>query len=318
MTPQTILLSVGAGLVSAIVFASATTGPALARVALFLLTPFSIYLAGLGLGPVAGAIAGISATAIIFAIANPAAAMVFLASEAAPAVMLSRQALLARGEDTAREWFPAGSLVRTAALFAAASAVIVMLLLGPDSDAFNTTLRTAVATFSKTELPSVPGSPPITDQQIDDTTEIVKSVLPAVLAVSAMGTMLLNLWLAGRVTLASGRLSRAWPDLAGLSLPAGTSLVMLGALVLSLVDGILGLGGKAVAGAFYLAFALMGLAVVHHLTRGSPWRNFMLTAVYISLFVFAAGASLLLALTGLAESIFGYRALARGQPHDLS
>ena len=318
MTPQTFLLSVGAGLVSAVVFASATTGPVLARFALFLLTPISIYLAGLGLGPLCGAIAGVSATAIIFFIANPTAAFVFLASEAAPAVMLSRQALLARGDDPAREWYPTGSLVQTAALFAGASAVLVMILLGVESDAMTKTLRAAVETFTKTELPTIPGSAPLTGAQLDDLTATVKLALPAVLAISAMGTMLLNLWLAGRVTLASGRLTRPWPDLAELALPSGSSLVMLAALTLSFAGGILGLGGSAFAGACFLAFALMGLAVAHHLTRGSPWRNFILTAIYVALLLFASGTSLMLALTGVGETIFGYRATSRGQPHDPS
>ena len=316
MTPQTILLSLGAGLVSAIVFASATTGPALARFALFFLTPFAIYLAGLGLGPIAGIIAGVTATALIFLIANPAAAAVFLISEAGPAVMLSRQALLARGDDNEREWFPTGHLVRTAALFAGASAVLVMTLLATDSEAMTKALRAAVETFAKTEMPTLPGGAPLTEAQLDELTAYAKAALPIVLAISAMATMLLNLWLAGRVTLASGRLTRPWPDLTSMTLPSGSSLVMLAALTLSFADGPIGLGGKAFAGAYFLSFVLMGLAVAHHLTRGSPWRNFLLTAVYVSLLIFASGAALLLALTGLAETIFKYRAHPRGQHRD--
>ena len=315
MTPQTFLLSVGAGLVSAVVFASATTGPVLARFALFLLTPFSIYLAGLGLGPVSGAIAGVTATALIFLIANPAAACVYAISEAAPAVMLSRQALLARGDGDAREWYPTGGLVQTAAVFAGLSALLVMILLGIDSEVMTKTLREAVETFAKTELPTIPGSAPLTPAQLDELTAIVKQVLPGVLAITAMATMLLNLWLSGRVTLASGSLTRPWPDLADMALPSGSSLVMLAALTLSFAGGMLGNGGSAFAGAYYFAFALMGLAVAHHLTRGSPWRNFLLTAIYAALLIFAGGASLMLALTGLAETIFKYRAHSRGHDH---
>ena len=76
MTPNTILLGLGAGLISAIVFVSATTGPVLARFAFFFLTPISLYLAGLGLGPLAAAVAAATATVIMLLIASPAAALV--------------------------------------------------------------------------------------------------------------------------------------------------------------------------------------------------------------------------------------------------
>ncbi len=50
MPTNVFLLALAAGIISAIVFASATTGAMLLRVVLFLLTPLSLYLAGLGLG----------------------------------------------------------------------------------------------------------------------------------------------------------------------------------------------------------------------------------------------------------------------------
>ena len=65
MTPNTLLFGLGAGLISAIVFVSATTGPVLARFAFFFLTPISLYLAGLGLGPLAAAVAAAAATVIM-------------------------------------------------------------------------------------------------------------------------------------------------------------------------------------------------------------------------------------------------------------
>jgi len=65
--PYTLLIGLGAGLISAVVFASATTGPLLMRMLLFLLTPLPLFLAGLGLGPITAAIAGIAgAVALLF------------------------------------------------------------------------------------------------------------------------------------------------------------------------------------------------------------------------------------------------------------
>ncbi len=41
--PYKLLIALGAGLVSATVFASATTGPLLVRIVLFLLTPLALF-----------------------------------------------------------------------------------------------------------------------------------------------------------------------------------------------------------------------------------------------------------------------------------
>ena len=78
-----------------------------------------------------------------------------------------------------------------------------------------------------------------------------------------MGTTLLNLWLAGRITLASGRLMRPWPDLAQFTMPATATFALFIAIGLSFVDGITGLLAASFAAPFTLAFALVGLAAVH-------------------------------------------------------
>jgi hypothetical protein len=128
-----------------------------------------------------------------------------------------------------------------------------------------------------------------------------------------MGTILLNLWLAGRITLASGRLKRPWPDLADFTMPASATFVLLFALALSFVDGMPGLVAAGIAAPFALAFGLVGLAVAHTLTRGSPWQGFMLAALYTGI-VFVPHIGLLLAIGGLAETIFHYRAAMGGPP----
>jgi hypothetical protein len=82
---------------------------------------------------------------------------------------------------------------------------------------------------------------------------------------------------------------------------------------LTFVGGMTGLMAACVAAPFTLAFALVGLGVVHVLTRGSPWRTFLLTALYTGT-VLVPHIGLLLALAGLAETVFGYR--TAGKPPD--
>lgn len=314
MKTNLILLAICAGLISAVVFASATTGPMLLRLVLFFLTPLSIYLAGLGLGPVYAAIAGATATLSVLLVTNPAAAALYGLSEALPAVVITRLALLSRGTGAEAEWYPIGRIVGAAAIFSGFFAGFVLMAMGGDADALAKTVRTFVEAFVKTELTQLPNAPKIADSQIDEIAKTTLSMLPWALAIIAMTTILINLWLAGRITLASGRLTRPWPDLALTTYPAGTALSLVIAMAIGFSGGILGLIAGGFAAAFSFAFLLLGLCVVHALTRGSPWRPFILSTAYTAFVIFSPAVGLLLTLTGLAETIFGYRFRPGGPP----
>ena len=310
MQSKAFILSLAAGLISAIVFASATTGAFLLRIILFLLTPLPLYLTGLGLGPAAAGIAAITAAAAVLLIANPLAAGVYAISTALPAVICTRLALLSREEDGEREWYPIGRIVGAAAIFSAIFAMLALMLMGGDIDTLTKLLRTVVEGFVKTELAQVPGAPAIGPAEIDAITRSTLSSLPWALGLLSMGTILLNLWLAGRITLASGRLQRPWPDLTEFAMPGTAMFALLIAIALSFVGGIAGLLAAAVAAPFTFAFALVGLAVIHSLTRGSPWRSFILVSLYTGLLL-VPYIGLLLAITGLAETVFHYRTAGR-------
>jgi hypothetical protein len=310
MQSKAFILALAAGFISAIVFASATTGAFLLRIILFLLTPLPLYLTGLGLGPIAAGIAAITATAAVLLIANPLAAEVYAISTAVPAVVCTRLALLSREEDGEREWYPIGRIAVAAAVFSAIFAMLALMLMGGDMETLTKLLRTVVESFVKTTLENVPGAPAIGTSDIDAITRSTLSSLPWALGLLSMGTILLNLWLAGRITLASGRLQRPWPDLAAFSMPATAVFVLLIAIGMSFVGGMPGLLAAAVAAPFTFAFALVGLAVVHSLTRGSPWRTFILAALYTGL-LFLPYIGLLLAVAGLAETVFHYRTAGR-------
>lgn len=307
MNINTLLLAICAGLISAVVFASATTGPMLVRLVLFFLTPLSLYLAGLGLGPASAAIAAAAATLAILAATNPVAATFYAISEALPAIVISRLALLSRGEGQAIEWYPVGRIVGAAALFSGFFAGMVLFAMGGDIETLSKAVRSFVETFVKTELTQLPGAPAVADSQIDEIAKTTLTMLPWALATISMITILINLWLAGRITLASGRLTRPWPDLAGMTFPAGTALSLIIAMGIALTGGIFGLMSGGFAAAFSFSFMLLGLCVVHWMTRGSPWRSFILAAVYTGFLVIGPGISLVLTLIGLAETIFGYR-----------
>lgn len=308
MPANTLLLAIAAGLISAVVFASATTGPMLARFVLFFLTPLSLYLAGLGLGASAAAIAVVVATTTILALTSPLTAFVYALSTGVPAVVTTRLALMSRTDGETSAWYPIGRIVAAAAIFAGVLAALVMLLLGGDTETLTKALHGIVETFAKNEMPKMAGAPEITPQLIDEMTNTTLKTLPWALGVVASVTILLNLWLAGRITLASGRLVRPWPDLSAISMPPAASLALLAATAATFAGGMPGLVASGFAGAFTLGFAVVGLAVAHVFSRGNPWRNFILSALYAALIVFLGPVSLILAIVGLAETVFHYRA----------
>ena len=305
--PYTLLIGLGAGIVSATVFASATTGAIPMRLILFLLTPLALFLAGLGVGPTTAAVAGIAGTALVLAAGSPAAAVIFFASQAVPVFLLTYLASLSRTTGETTEWYPIGRIVLAAALFSGAFATLTLILLGGDVEALRTSLRALLEAFVTNELPKMPDAPTLTPKDIDEATSVALALLPAASAISSMVSLLFNMWLAGKITLASGRLQRPWPDLAAITYPAGTPLLLAVAMGAWFLPGLPGLMGGGFAGPLFVAFLILGLAVVHYMTRGYAWRPFALWALYAALFIMNSVVSPALALLGLTESIWSLR-----------
>ncbi len=305
--PYSLLIGLGAGIVSATVFASATTGPMLVRILLFVLTPLALFLAGLGVGPRAAALAGIVGTAIVFAAGSGTAALVFAASQALPVVLLVHLASLSRQAEGETEWYPIGRVVLAAALTAGAFSTLTLFLLGGNEEALRETLRTTLDSFVQNELAKMPEAPTLGPDEINEITSITLNLLPAASAISTMGSLLFNMWLAGRITLASGRLQRPWPDLAAISYPPRTPLALAVATAAAFLSGMAGFIAAAFAGPLFLAYVLMGLAVLHYVTRGRSWRPFALWAIYAALFILNTVASLAVAILGLTESVWPLR-----------
>ena len=309
--PYRLPIAVAAGLVSAVVFASATTGPLLMRMVLFLLTPLALFLAGLGLGPVAAAVAALAGTFLVATVGGATVALYFAAGSALPAVILIYLAQLNRREvDGSVEWYPAGRLVIAAALLAGIFSMLMIFLLGGDVEVLRGNLRSALDQFINLRLEAVPDAPKLTAQEVDEIASVALAVFPGFIAGWAMFGLLLNFWLAGRITLASGRLQRPWPDLASIFYPPATPLLLAAATGASFLAGLPGLIATGFAGPLFLAYVLLGLAVVHYMSRGRPWGPFALWGLYASLFILNTIALPAIALLGLAEAIWPMRRIS--------
>lgn len=321
----TYLAGAGLGLVAAVVFASATTGPLFARFLLMFLTPLPIALAGLGWGWRSALAAGAVGSAVILVFTSPAVAAAFALMQAAPMVVLTYLALLSRplsereaghpnADGTAVEWYPAGRLVVWSAVMAGLMAIAMLMIMGGDLEVLRKSLADFIKQTLETGMPSGNEKIQLSEAEIASISEIALGVLPAASAMSWMASLLFNLWLAGRVTLASGQLGRPWPDLAAVTYPQGTPLAFGAMLFATMLAGYPGLAASAFAGGLFVAYLLLGLATAHYTTRGKASRPFLLWALYLSLPLSQFATAIVVAMLGLAETVLHLRARSAAPP----
>ncbi len=300
--PIGFLIGIGGGLASALLFYSAARGSAALGTMLLVLTPLPSLLVGLGWGwlpAAAGAAAGGIATAI--AAGTPFAAGYGLAL-GVPAMLIPYLAYLSRPDpqdQSKREWYPLGRLVAAVALYGGSLPVLVLPLIGGSYEVLRPPMGEMLRTMSA-RAPEL-GLKPLDDQQVDALAGLIVDMLPGAFAAYWVGIFTLNLYLAGRIARASGRLARDWPDLPGLTYPPGFPLLAALAIAATFAPGILGVAGTSFAGALLFAYLLGGLALMHLLARArAPW---LLWGVYAGLVLFGPYAALILMLAGLLEPV---------------
>ncbi|HKB22590.1 MAG TPA: DUF2232 domain-containing protein [Methyloceanibacter sp.] len=313
--PISLIIGAGSGLVSAALFASASTATSLAGL-LFYLAPLPLCLAGLGWGGMAALLSALTGTVVIAASLGAATAAVFALSIAAPTALLTHLALLSRPAATpngqvvgALEWYPPGRIIGWAALIAGLLAGILVLTIGYDQEAYRDTIRQILEHSTLKELDR--NGTVFTEEAIASLSSVLARALPAAFAVIWLTITLFNLWIAALIVDASGRALRPWPDLRGFELPNALVPIFAGALAASFLPGLPGLLATGLAGALLFAYVLQGLAVIHLYSRGLPFRAVLLTAIYLGILLLG-WVALVVAILGLAEPLLGLR--QRGQP----
>jgi hypothetical protein len=130
-------------------------------------------------------------------------------------------------------------------------------------------------------------------------------------------TSTVNLWLAARIVRVSGRLRRPPPELAAMQFPAYAPLLTAAAVAGSFLSGLLGIAAGVLAAALLMAYAILGFAVLHAITRNVTGRPFLLGGIYAAVLVFGWPV-LLMTLLGLADAALDFRgrlARRRGPPN---
>jgi len=306
---QIVLISLGAGATSALLFASIASGTTLS----FLLANFAqlpIMIAAVGWTHLAGLAALLIASAGLAVTLGSAIAFVFFISIGLPAWWIGYLALLARaGADGATEWYPVGRIVVWTAILSAAVTLASMLRYGLDLEAMQAGLRrelehalrflTGAAGDAPLLLPGV--------REPERLLDLLTLLVPPMKAAALTATSLVNLWLAGRIVQTSGRLRRPWPAIAAMAFPSFAPAALAVAVALTFLPDLLGLAGGMFAASMLFAYALLGFAVLHAVTAGITGRRVMLTGLYLSVVLFG-WPLLLVSGVGLVETLASLRA----------
>ena len=311
-----IATGIGAGLVSALLTAVIVKATPLAAV-LYLLAPIPVLIVSLGWDHRSGLIAALVGGVAIALILSPLSGLGFALITALPAWWLSYLALLGRpGQDGTMEWYPVGRLLAwiagTAALTIIAAGVIST---GGDYSAFDQNARAVSEAFVNSQFTTA-GPDAIDAETREELVSIFARLTPFLSAQGFTTVLAIYLWAAARIVHASKRLPRPWPFVPELVMPSSAGLILIGAIIAaSLFDGFIGALGMALSGAFLMAFALQGLAAVHDRTQGKSGRAFLLSAVYVLIFVTQGILMVALALFGIADTLFGLRRRFGSRPN---
>jgi hypothetical protein len=313
---QLFLIGLCAGAATALLFASIASG-SLFSALLFYLAPLPILIAALGWSHWAALIAAVVASASLAAVFGPFFFVAFLIGIGLPAWWLGYLALLARpashGAPDGLEWYPAGHLVVWAALLSAAIVIAAMLNFGTDEETFRTSLRGMIERMFRLQDRDPSGAAsPGASRFLD----FMVLALPPAAAVFTTLTSTMNLWLASRIVRVSGRLRRPPTDLSAMQFPAYAPALTAIAVAGSFLSGLIGIGSGALGAALLMAYAILGFAVLHAITRKVTGRPFLLGGIYAAVIVFGWPV-LAMTLLGLADTAFDFRgrlARRRGPP----
>lgn len=290
-----VALAVLAGLISGGLFLSLLTGaPSLLLLAYFVQMP--LLFAGLSMGLVGSVIAATSGILVNGLLAGLLAGLLYAVVQALPAVVVVRQALLARQDsDGTVEWYPPGLILAQLAVLGAVGIVVAFVLLFDQPGGLEGVIEGFVGTLL-VEVGAV-------DAEIDAAGVFGGwiSLFPGLMATSWLLMAVLNAMIAQALAVRFGWNRRPSPDIVTLQLPWWLWPALGGAAVLALLGGGMGFLGQAMLVVLVMPYGFVGLAVMHTLARRTPRPGLALFAIYGVILLFGWRSLLAVLLLGFVE-----------------
>ncbi len=299
-----------AGLTGIVLYIAALTPSPLSGLAT-LVAPLPLYFAGLSSGALAAAIgAGIAGVASM-ALTEPAVGAFYVLVVGLPAVGLSYLLLLNRDsaapDDTIIvEWYPAGRVLSWLTLAAASLFLITVMGTLDDEGGLRGRAREMFVQMAPPEQLQATIDRLQVDVNGEELIEFAASTLPTALVVYLSVLAAINAGLAQFIAVRTGQALRPSPAIKSMTLPPGLDIVLALCIALSLIPGEAGFIGASMAFIVMTPYFLLGLVVIHVISRHWPGRGFLLTLFYLVMFLIPAMAFLIAAL-GLTEQCFGVR-----------
>lgn len=290
-----IMIGIATGVVAAILSVGSVVQNALSFV-LFVLSPLPILLAGLGWGPLVGALSVVVCGLTIFSVAGSIPTLVILVTTAIPAALAAYFGGMARSMGDKSDWYPLGTILFVLSLTVAIGFVISGFAIGYNT-AFVEEFSKEFAKQLASTNPELAANPAATQNFVNFLVASIPFLQPATWLLVIVG----NVWLAFAIARRSGLFNRpkdSWPD--ALELPFVAVPLLCVAVIGAFVSASLGTIIAAFAGSLAMAFTITGFALVHAITRGKTWRPAALCLSYVSTLTF--GAAPLFLFAGLFRS----------------
>ncbi|MBL4757364.1 MAG: DUF2232 domain-containing protein [Rhizobiales bacterium] len=178
-----------------------------------------------------------------------------------------------------RAWYPLGNIVASVGVIAALLVMVGILTITDSLEDYQLFVQSHFQSFS--ELSEIPSDGPQIDADLYQAFLTQLSfLLPIVLAAGWIMIVLINLYGGAKIAALSGQLTRPWDDLSAISLPQMYGIAMVPAILGTMLPGLIGLACLILLGTLAIAHAVIGLSILHSITRKFPGRAILLAIVY--------------------------------------
>jgi hypothetical protein len=294
-----LLIALIGGLASATFFLAVKTG-APGAIALTYLASVPVLAVGLSQGLLNAIIAATIAVVAIMIGIHATAAGIYIAIAAIPALIVIRQSLFSRPGATPEEldWYPIGLILgHLAAYGLIILAIVSVYFLGEEGGLTGKSQRLLEAVFSRVTA---------ANPQLVIPVEGIARYLPGLLLSVWLLIAIVNATLAQNVLSRIGHAIRPLPSYSSIELPNWMSIALALAILFSFFSGVIGDFGRNASPLLSTPFFLLGLAVIHTLSRRVSARGPVLFGVYF-LLVIVGWLSALVVLLGVLEQWISLR-----------